>query len=327
MEWKTYYRDEFSLPKAGPFLDRLFESHTADPALDARVKRGSILSFPHTSLFYGGDAQARVVCALYRLKVQRIIALGVFHVWGLPATRDLYRQAMDPRTDSSCRSEAFRALRGGFLPRDNRCETPFGPFALGSPGLTVPDLLRREDAGLLDQEYSLDTFLALLALYDIKHDVPAPEVVLVYIGMTRDPLDGSFDTARDLAALLDNLRDTGTAFVATGDVTHYGTGYTPDDLLRGRPSDPQQLRDLLEAEVREALGLVIHDRDHARAFPILDRQLNNDQRYLLPVISELLGPESHAQILDFQLSDYTAINHVPPPCFVTSSLVAHSSGP
>lgn len=321
MEWKTYYRDEFSSPEAGPFLERQFEAHSEDPLLDRLVDRGAILSFPHTSLFYGGDAHARVVSSLYRTQIDRVIALGVFHVWGLDESRDRYAEAMDPHGELGRRRAAFDALRGGFLAASESCDTPFGPVELTRPAGEEP--LRRDVGSLLAAEYSLDTFVTLLRYYGVTRQAPLPELVAVYVGMTRNPVDGSFRAAAELATSLSKLRNGKTAVVATGDLTHYGTGYTPDDLLAGRPTDLKTLEPLLQGEVEAALELVVRDKDYAGAFPILDRRLNNDQRYLLPVISELLGPGATSKVLDFRLSDYATINRVAPPCFVASSLVAH----
>jgi predicted class III extradiol MEMO1 family dioxygenase len=321
MEWKSYYRNEFSLPKARSHLDRLFQTHAEDPGLDALLSRSAILSFPHTSLFYGGEATVRVVSALCRAGIERVIALGVFHLWGLAATRDTYAQAMDPQGHPEARSAAFDALRGAFLPAQRRLDTPYGSVALSAS--ETPPILRPDESGLLAEEYSLDTFAALLARCGQIRGTALPELLPIYVAMTRNPRDGSFDTARELADAVLPLRTDRTAIVATGDVTHHGTGYTPDEFLQGRPTGARGLEPLLRKEVGDAIRLVVRDKAYERAFPIFDQRLNNDQRYLLPVVSEILGPGADSQILDFRLSDYATINHVVPPCFVASSLVAH----
>ncbi len=326
MKWKKYYRDEFKLPVAENVVSELFAASSQNHHLDGLIHSGAILSFPHTSLFYAGGAQAQVVSSLYRTGIKHVIALGVFHVWGQEPTKPLYQQAMDDDEDPECREQAFSGLKGAFFPCETCYASPYGtiPFALFPPEEYVA--LHRDANGLLAQEYSLDTFFTLIKAYSLAHAIPPLQITPLYVGMTRDPVQGTFAVASEIGDGLKRMHSQNTAIVATGDVVHYGTGYSREELMRRMPSTADKLQPLLRKELQEILDLVLKRKEYAQAFPKLDSFLNNDQRYLLPVLSELLGKNADYDILSFRLSDYASINAVRQPCFVASSLIAYRPG-
>lgn len=304
----------------------VFSSAEKDTPLDSLVTAGSILSFPHTALRYAAIHQARVVVSLYRAGVEQVITLGVLHVWGHPASSSLYSQAMDSEEEASVRQEAFSFLAGAFMPIDSLTHTPFGKISFDLGALPESDVLRRDMQGLLAEEFSLDTFFSLLHYYYLSHDHPLPRIVPLYIGMTRDPLTGSFEMAREIAAALRRMITKEMAVVATGDVVHYGSGYSSQEAMAGMSTDANELKKTLSDELDKVLTQTVDKREYRLAFPALDRFLNNDQRYLLPVIAELLGNGAEHDVISFELSDYSSINDVAAPCVVASSLVAYTPG-
>jgi len=323
MKWKRYYRSEFDRPGTREYLDTIFSSAEESASLDSSINAGSILSFPHTALHYAAVHHARVIVSLYRAGVEQVITLGVLHLWGHPASSSLYRQAMASEEEPSVRQKALSALAGAFAPVDDVMQTPFGKISFDLAALPESDILRRDERGLLAEEFSLDTFFSLLHYYYLTHDHPLPRIVPLYIGMTRDPCTGSFAMARQIAAALRSMITTKTAVVATGDVVHYGSGYSSQEVMLGMATDVGELEKALRDELEKELALVINKKEYQRAFPKLDRFLNNDQRYLLPVIAEILGEEANYDIISFGLSDYSSINDVVSPCVVASSLVAY----
>jgi len=295
--------------------------------LDHFINNGAILSFPHTALHYAALAQSRVVVALYRAGVKRIVALGVLHVWGHTASSSLYRQAMNEEESPSLRRDAFSALAGAFVPPHPFLQTPFGVIPLVFSPLPKSDIIRQNKQQLLEEEFSLDTFLSLLDYYYLLHNQSLPEIVPLYIGMTRNPLTDSFEIASQIARVIQKLASPETAVVATGDVVHYGTGYSPKEVMSGMPTAKEELEKVFREKIDVILNLVLKHKDYVQAFSELDQFLNNDQRYLLPVISECVGNNSGYDIISFQLSDYAAINKVYTPCFVASSLIAYNPQP
>jgi len=327
IKWKPYYRREFDLPGTADYLEMVFSRAEKAPFLDHFINNGAILSFPHTALHYAALAQSRVVVALYRAGVKRIVALGVLHVWGHTASSSLYRQAMNEEESPSLRRDAFSALAGAFVPPHPFLQTPFGVIPLAFSPLPKNDTICQDRSQLLEEEFSLDTFLSLLNYYYLLHNQSLPEIVPLYIGMTRNPLTNSFETASQIARVIQKITSPETAVVATGDIVHYGTGYSPKEVMNEMPASMEELEKVFREEIDVVLNLVLKRKDYVQAFSKLDQLLNNDQRYLLPVISECFGNDAGYDIISFQLSDYAAINKGDPPCFVASSLIAYKPGP
>src|SRR5262245_19118494 len=92
--------------------------------------------------------------------------------------------------------------------------------------------------------------------------------------------------------------------------------------MRGMPEDAAALTRHFEGRVEAMLRAGVDERDLARAFEMGSTELRSDQRHLLPVIVEALGPGARSEILSFRMSDYAAINGVARPCLVASALVA-----
>jgi len=327
MKWKSYYRDEFDLPGTRDYLDMTFSSAEEDAPLDSLINAGGILSFPHTALHYASMHQARVIVSLYRAGVEQVIALGVLHLWGHAVSSSLYRQAMSSEVEASVRQAASSRFAGAFMPIEPSMYSPFGKISFDFTLVPESPAVTRDVQGLLAEEFSLDTFFSLLQYYYLLHDRPLPRITPLYIGVTRNPLTGSFAVAEQIATAIRRVPTTKTAVVATGDVFHYGSGYSLQEVIDRMPDDPDKLRRTLRNEIEEVLTLVIDKKEYQRAFPRLDRFLNNDQRYLLPVVAGILGNRAEHNVISFELSDYSRINDVPAPCVVASSLVAYSRGP
>lgn len=325
MEWKPYYRREMELPETKGYLEELFGQSANDDALIDLIAEDAILSFPHTSVHYAGAIQAQVVSALYRSGVEQVIALGVFHAWGLKPYATLYREAMNKNETTAVRLAAFSKLAGAFSPIKPSQETPFGEVALSLPS-TEKTSIMRPDEGVVNREFSLDTFLSLIRFYAVLHKVAPLHIMPIYIGMTRNPVTGSFDLASRVAAAIQPMASPSTAVVATGDLVHYGTAYSSKERMAGMPSTTKELEVVFMKEVQRTLDLALINKNYVDAFQRADGVLNNDQRYLLPLIAELLKTDAGYKILSFQFSDYASILDVDRPCVVASSLVAYIPG-
>lgn len=322
MEWKSYYRREMELPETKGYLEELFSQTSNSDVLIDLIAKDAILSFPHTSVHYAGAIQTQVVSALYRSGVDQVIALGVFHAWGLKPYATLYQKAMNKNETTTVRLAAFSKLAGAFSPIKPFQETPFGPVPLSLP-LTEKTSIMRPDEGVFRREFSLDTFLSLIRFYADLHKVDTLHIMPIYIGMTRNPLTGSFDLASRLAAVIQQTASANTAIVTTGDLVHYGTAYSSKERMARMPSITRELEVVFLKELQQTLDLALIEKNYADAFYRADTILNNDQRYLLPLIAELLKTNAGYKILSFRLSDYAPILDVDPPCVVASSLVAY----
>jgi len=315
--WKDYYREELVRPSVRTCLaDRLAEAPNGR-LLDA-FARGAVVSFPHTRLDAAGPIDAEVVASLYRTGIKRIFALGVLHSGAIPA----YSVALDESAADVERTEAFRVVEGTFAVDANSAglETPFGLQPVAVPDETA-GILRVDRAGLLRDEFSLDTFLAILRLgSDVLGRPPIP-VEPLFVGMTRHAVTGAFDVARSTAHWLRARLSPATAVVATGDLVHFGSGY---GIPSGFPiADGGGLERRLRIEVSETLSLALRDGDLEGAYRRSKDVLRNDQREILPVIAEFLGRASRFEIVRFDVTDYADLLEVSRPCVVASALVVY----
>ena len=299
-------------------MDKLLGG-VGETALAEALCGGGILSFPHTALAFAAPLQARVVDALYRSSVRRVIALGVLHSGGSRA----YRRALDDRHPKDVRRAAVAEVAGGWLLADPRVGTPFGDLTVLQSIEDTSTPVRVDRGGHLVKEFSLDTFLALMRrAADLRGVRPLP-VLPLYIGLTRDPLDRTFVVAERLAAWIRKAAtadDGRTAIVTTGDLVHYGTAYGQPEADPSEPLD--ELTDRLRSSVEQMLEAGLRKREWTLAHRLSLEALHNDQREILPVLSEILGP-ARAWIHHFELSDYTDILGASPPCRVASALVIY----
>jgi hypothetical protein len=316
VDWKAYYAREWAAPGAADQVAAWAAKRPDEGLVDA-VARGAIVSFPHTALRYAGALQASVLRALYGAGVRRVLALGVVHGVVVAAVR----VAQDTAASPAERREAFDAASGGFLTSPSAADTPLGR----SPLWTVPEeprLVRHDVDGVLRDEFSLDSFLALSAAFAARRGRNAIPVLPLYIGVTRDPETGTFGVAERLARWLRDAAGSGAAIVATGDLVHCGTHYgSPLSAFGCR--DAADAEPVLRREVESALAAALRG-DLDLAYRASAERLRNDQREMLPVLAGLVRPGGSCRLLHFSLSDYAPILDVPPPCCVASALVRFS---
>ena len=315
MDWKSYYDEE--LREAG-IRDRITHwLRVADKMALSSSKndRRTVFSFPHTAIDYSGPLQARVVSWLVRSGFKRVIALGVMHGSLIP----VHRTATNELAPQDERLSAFAQISGAFLPTTEQLKTPFGDLAVSTEVANQPPEIRWDLVDLLKNEFSLDTFFGMLRLAaDIDHIEPL-YVTPLYIGMTRNPVTGSFEMARAVARWLLDQWDDETAIVTTGDVVHYGTVYGSEVADAALEQLESQFRHQLEA----LLGMAFRDGRVEEAYQIAQCKLKSDQREILPLLVYLLGEKAVANIEVFALSDYADILETAPPCLVASALIAY----
>lgn len=320
MDWKRYYAEELASPRGrAAALGALARHGRGDTHVQAVLQAGGVVSFPHVSIHDAADALARVAQSILTMGAARVVALGVLHGGTLPVA---WREAHLALQGTGAQAEqAFQQLGGAWIAR-GAVQTPFGSVDEGA--LPACAALLREDPALLCNEFSLDLFLALLAAAAQGRGVRPPPVTRLFVSATRRP-DGSFQPAGALAQVVGSMVDADTVCVATGDLVHVGNAYTPAAEMAALPADADALQATLLAQIAAMHTAALLQRDQAAAWAIGTR-LRSDQRHLLPVIAELLGPSAEAELLSFRLSDYAGINGVPPPSWVAAALVAFRPG-
>ena len=314
MDWKRFYAAELADPRGRAAMTAALARHRGgDARLSAALRAGAIVSFPHVTIRDSADSIASVVEAILALRAKRVVALGVLHASVLPA--EFNDEFATLRDDTARGHETFARRRGAFV------DTSAVVTASGRIDETIlasADPLLHDEPAVLRHEFSLDLFLAFLAAGARAHDVAAPEVIRLYVSTVRDP-SGGFATARSLAGSIARLLDDDAVCVATGDVAHLGHGYGADDETARLPAQESELKTLLAASLREMHDAALGRHDFATAWNIGTR-LRSDQRQILPVIAELLGPGASCDALALRLSDYADINGQPRPCFVAAAL-------
>ena len=319
MNWRVFCKNELQnnamKERILSWSDQYF---SGDKRILDVMKNQGIVSFPHTVLEYSGEMITRVVTSLYASGVEKVIALGVIHIGALAKPyKSYFAELLDPEVDFKVREKRLEVFQGAFTRSDNK--TTFGEIPLIAP---IEDWKRiRMDDSLLAGEFCLDYFLAILRLAaDHFNRDPLP-VIPIYSGASFDPLTDSFTLATDVAAEIAQLLGPKTAIVITGDLVHYGITYSSKEEMNEKPTTVLDLEKYFLPLVEESFHLVAKEKRYSAAFDRLNRVLHSDQRFLLPVIGELLGDDASFEILEFHLSDYAPIWNVKPPCVVASSLV------
>jgi len=314
VDWKSYYRAEIARPEGRDAIAG-FLRNRGDPWIEGAIERGAVVSFPHTALRYAGALQARVVSALYRRGISRIVALGVLHGSG----REAFRTARDEGRPPEERRAGFSEVKGGFIPPRGPFDTPFGGYPTWRPADGGP--VRIDRSGILASEFSLDTFVSILKVgSEVFEKEPIP-ILPIFIGMTREPMNGDFAVASSLAAWLRRLVRPGIAVVTTGDLVHYGTAYAaPGETVK---EDDPRLTDGFRAEVKRMLEAGLIEGDDEEAYRVSTEILKSDQREILPVVAAYLDGKRRYDIVHFELSDYAGILDVVPPCWVASALLIY----
>jgi len=328
MHWRDYYARELAGEPGQAFVrEKLSRYPQGDPQLTEILSCGGIISFPHTSIYYSGEPIARLVGTLYQLGIKQIIALGVLHHGVLPEPfrrgyQELTLLSSSETPDAGRGRQLWEQFRGTLL-RRSPIETPFGPVPLAQAPQPAGKLIKKNEA-MLAAEFSLDIFFALLAAGARQRGIAPPSVLPLFISATRDP-QGSFAAATQLALRLTELSGPGTAIVTTGDLVHYGTAYSTAQEMADKPRGQAELEEFFLRRTQETLDLACR-RDYQGFFRIASQELKADQRQIVPLIGEYLGGGMSYQILQFSLSDYSAILEVEPPCLVASALVGFLPG-
>ena len=305
MDWRRFYREDAESARGREAVRTALAFWAdGDPAVLGALRAGGIASFPHTFLADSAEPLARVAATIVAGGFQRVLALGVLHGGTLPKFARAHADVLQRGGPGADR--AFEALGGAFVGAQAET-TALGPRV-------------RHEPGLLGNEFSLDLFDVVLATAAHAQGREPPEVVRVFVGPTRSP-DGDFAVASEIVAALRPHIGTGTACVATGDLVHFGHGYAPPADVAALPADLPALEHHFESRVRAMLDLAFREGDIPAAYGMSSLELRSDQRNLLPVISHLVGPFAHPDVLSFRLSDYGPVLGHPPPCVVASALV------
>ena len=306
MDWKSWYRTEVESARGRALIASAIDRFPAgDPTLRHALKSGGAASFPHTTLVDSAEPLARVATSILAERFDRVVALGVLHGSTLPEPERSLAPAA-ARGDPS----ALERVGGAFFSVEDAA-TPFGTVPAG-PSPPEGRWFRRGDR-ILENEFSLDLFLSVLAAAASARRAPLPSVTRVFVGP---------GNAGAVAASIRPLLGPGVALVATGDLVHAGHGYAPDAEVAALPAGEAALLAHFEAKASEMLRLGFSGPADSVAADEIARAIRSDQRHVMPVLSALLGPGACAALLLFRLTDYAAILGRPSPCVVGSSLVA-----
>ena len=199
MDWKSYYRRDLERDEVRAALAAALSHQEDDLVRGAPGERGTILSFPHTAACYAGPLQARVGRRALPLTPRSRPGPGCAAPLGTCALSRARGRGADPRAPIARLLRPGRRLRP---PPAGSARTAFGTLPLARLPRETPGVLRLDRRGILKDEFSLDLFLSLVGLYAERHGAEPLSVLPVYVGMTRNPLSGSFEGAASLARAL-----------------------------------------------------------------------------------------------------------------------------
>ena len=312
MDWKPWYRAEAESDRGRAAVESAVTAHRdGDADVRRALSRGGAVSFPHTTLSDSADPLACVATSVLAEGFERVLALGVLHGSSLPEPQRVLLPA------AARGEEAALASVGGAFVEEGDASTPWGAVPAGpSPGVGP---WVRPGGALLEREFSLDLFLAVLAAAARARGRIPPGVTRVFVGPTRTER-GPTSAVEAVAGALRPLLGPRVALVATGDLVHAGHGYGPEEETAALPRDPEALRRLFEPRVRAMLEGSFAGGEAAEAADAAARALRSDQRHAAPVLAACLGAGARARLLSFRLTDYGPILSRPPPCVVATAL-------
>jgi hypothetical protein len=202
-------------------------------------------------------------------------------------------------------------------------ESGAGVLAIGvlhglAPGASASNARRVHHAGeaTTAHEFSLDAFVALLAIAAEVAQKPIPHVHVRYPWLAgEDP--ASLAGIDELAALSERM-----AVVATADPIHHGIGYGDDaeHALDGSSTGAMDFaRTSIDNQLRALEG---HD---FVAFQAECARVRSDFRNAGPTLAHVLGKGTRFEVRSLDLVDYTEALDAPGPTWVAGALVAATS--
>lgn len=310
MDWKVWYRVEAESEAGRTAVEAAVAQWSGgDPGIGATLARGGVASFPHTTLRDSAMPLARVATSVVEGGFDRVVALGVLHSSSLPEPE----RGLVPAAISGDPAALSRV--GGAFVAEGDSVTPFGVVRAGPAPAAGP--WARRDGCLVENEFSLDLFLAVLARAAKARGTEAPPVTRLFVGPT--VVEGAGGTmAGTVARALRPLLGPRVALVATGDLIHAGHGYSTPEEVAALPADAALLVRQFDATCRQMLEAEFVGE--GRVADAIARGIRCDQRHVLPVLAALLGRGATARIVSFGLTDYGAILGQAPPCVVASAL-------
>ncbi len=168
--------------------------------------------------------------------------------------------------------------------------------------------------GTSSEEFCLDGIRYFLGMAKEVLDLPGVEFETVYAER-----DMAID-ANDLEAIVENVESFGrdlkerigpdTAVVMTGDMVHYGYGYSMTDVL----DDPTEL---IRGNVERALDLLYTNNDPL-GWLKHSREIKNDQIFVGIAVKAALGKGLKHRIFSSEISDYSDVLSARKPTVVAS---------
>jgi len=162
-------------------------------------------------------------------------------------------------------------------------------------------------------EFSLDTFRYIFKETSNIVGARPPELEEIFLPMRPKGegviLDRLRDQVNDVKEIKDRL-DKDTAIVITGDLSHYGAPYGTKDII----DEPSQM---IKDQIMKCFDLIYRQRD-LEGYYDLSLKCGNDQWAVATAASSLFEGELETKVFSLDLSDYSEVFQVPPPCYVAS---------
>ncbi len=317
MDWKAWYRAEAESDAGqAAVVAAVARFPDGDAEVRAALASGGAASFPHVTLRDSAEPLARVATSVVAGRFERVVALGVLHSSSLPEReRGLVPAAARGEED------ALRSVGGAFV-AEGDARTPFGVVPAGPAPREGPWV--RRGGRLVEGEFSLDLFLAVLGAAAKARGRTAPAVTRAFVGTTVTERGApSTEIAAAVADAVRPLLGPKTALIATGDLVHAGNGYAPAAEVAALPREPERLRAHFAERSLAMLAAAFAGGRGAGGTEAADRiarELRCDQRHALPVLAALVGRGREPVIRSFALSDYGPILGQPAPCVVACAL-------
>lgn len=161
-------------------------------------------------------------------------------------------------------------------------------------------------------EFSLDNFVYFAEEYARINKLQPLDIIKVFPPDYRD--FSSEDYLKRLLEEGEELRfvaNSEMAFVMTGDLAHYGYGYSTQNPLHA------VYEEVIEQSIVHGLNLLYHERDYGR-FIEESLRVKNDQISTAIMASSFLGGDLDFKVFSLNFSDYSALLKAEKPTVVAS---------
>ena len=186
---------------------------------------------------------------------------------------------------------------------------------LGIKKVIALGVLHYKDKDAIKKEFSLDGFEEISRLYSKINKLPKIKIKRIYHrkmiqNRSKENIEKYIEHLKEDSKKIKKQMDKKTVLITTGDLSHYGVGYSEKKPIKNHVQ-------ILQRKIRENLKLVYIKKDYKKFF---DNSLKIKGDKISPaiILSQILGFGLKIKIFSFEMTDYSKILKSKKPTEVAS---------